>query len=785
MPKQKLLSLLLIAMLLVPLFPTQAAAFNPELIITDEDMQAWNTMSRGDIQAFLEAQGGALADLVTDDGDGNMKSAATIIAEAAREHQINPKYILVTLQKESSVVRDPDPTQKQLDWAAGYGICDACAKDDPSLQKFKGFGNQVGYAAGIMRWYYDNMRSQSWIRRKNQTFYISGEAVTPQSNATAFLYNYTPHFHGNENFYKIWEQWFNETYPDGTLVRSEADGAIYLIQNGVRRHIKNMSVLMSRFDPELILSVPESELIKHDLGAPLSFPNYAILKAGSEYYLVDYDVIRPFASAKVVRELGYHPDEIIEVSKADIADYTRGESITGASVQDIQGELVQSDSGKLYYVKSGIIYPLVANDVAAIRYPHLTARRIDPTEFTTYTFGTIIGFPDGILIKNDVSAEVYYIENGKRRHIRTADDFVALGFDWNNIHLVSDSVTAAFPKGPVLQASASLRNRLEQRYETDALDDAFIDELPDEAIDSFIRTIDIDSDDKTVNVADVVPTQDEVNAQTPADLMIKTPEASWSFVGPTFDTDIDAYAVVDAASGKILAGKNLDVERQLASLTKVMTAYELLQSGLSLDGVTVYDEQTMRAPYHRFRLADKEMVVNKDLLDALLVSSLNTPAHMLVSQTTYSYATFVERMNDQLQNWGLSQTHLDDVSGLSNDNVSTAREYAQLFANALENHTIKTYLGKQGYEYVEVLDTDMKPMHYDVHSNALMQDSSLPFQIIASKTGYLYESGANLTMLVKRPSDGKAFIIVTLGNPDYDNRFEAPKALTTWALSQF
>ncbi|MEN9378840.1 MAG: hypothetical protein RJB15_518, partial [Pseudomonadota bacterium] len=56
------------------------------------------------------------------------------------------------LQKEQSLVTDDTPTQKQLDWAAGYGVCDACSMNDPSLQRFRGFAIQTRRAAGIMRY---------------------------------------------------------------------------------------------------------------------------------------------------------------------------------------------------------------------------------------------------------------------------------------------------------------------------------------------------------------------------------------------------------------------------------------------------------------------------------------------------------------------------------------------------------------------------------------------------------------------------------------------------------
>ncbi|PIZ92332.1 MAG: hypothetical protein COX83_04540 [Candidatus Magasanikbacteria bacterium CG_4_10_14_0_2_um_filter_41_31] len=66
-----------------------------------------------------------------------------------------------------------------------------------------------------------------------------------------------------------------------------------------------------------------------------------------------------------------------------------------------------------------------------------------------------------------------------------------------------------------------------------------------------------------------------------------------------------------------------------------------------------------------------------------------------------------------------------------------------------------------------------------------MKDKTLSFTIVASKTGYIYESGDNLAMLVSRKSDGKQFVIISLGNPESANKFAAPKVLTEWAMKTF
>ncbi|PLX28228.1 hypothetical protein C0581_03095, partial [Candidatus Parcubacteria bacterium] len=134
---KKIVTIFLLSLLVIPqvLF---AAEFNPNYIISDEEMQNYQSMTRSDIQAFLEEKGGYISNYKTEDWEGTTRKASDIIYRAAKESKINPKYILVKLQKEQSLIEDKDPSQKQLDWATGYAVCDSCSMSDPDIQKHKG-----------------------------------------------------------------------------------------------------------------------------------------------------------------------------------------------------------------------------------------------------------------------------------------------------------------------------------------------------------------------------------------------------------------------------------------------------------------------------------------------------------------------------------------------------------------------------------------------------------------------------------------------------------------------
>ena len=82
-----------------------AVTFNPNLVISDDNMRAYDNYSAADIQAFLVSNGSALATRSFRRHDrGRTAPASTIIYEAARAHRMSPKVLLVMLQKEQSLI---------------------------------------------------------------------------------------------------------------------------------------------------------------------------------------------------------------------------------------------------------------------------------------------------------------------------------------------------------------------------------------------------------------------------------------------------------------------------------------------------------------------------------------------------------------------------------------------------------------------------------------------------------------------------------------------------------
>lgn len=743
-------------------FAASDPVFNPNFLISDEELQDWKSMTRADIQAFLQDKGGYISNFQSEDKEGVRRTTSDIISRASQEHLINPKYLLVKLQKEQSLVTDSDPTQKQLDWATGYGVCDSCSMSDPNIQKHKGFGIQVDSAAAIMRWYYDHVNREPWIKQAFQTYLIDGQSVQPANLATAFLYTYTPHIHGNQNFWNLWQRWFEQVYPNGSLLKATDDATVYLIQDGKKRPFANFSALITRFDPKYIITVPASELARYETTNAISFANYSILKAGSTFYLLDYDTLRPFESQAVVSALGYNPDEIIDVNASDLDGFTIGKVITAEVKTAPLGELLRiKENNKIYFLDEGILHPISDMHIAQANFPHLKERVVAIASLPTAAMGAPITYKDGAVIQVQGENKVYVVEKGKKRHISSEEVFNGLGYKWENIIVTDEFTGLNHPTGEPLY----LRK------------DAVATE-PN-------NSLTIGTSTKTPTNVSAPSSPEAPVSESSASVMVSVPEEKSVYVGKKFDTKVNTYLVMDYATGQILAGKNIDVTRPAASFTKVMTGYRLMQEGVRLSDTTTFNPAEHTSLYPIFRIAAGEKVLNKDLLDAMLVSSLNPPTKMLVDSVEPDEALFIKGMNEQAQAWGLLQTRFTDVAGERADSVTTAREYATLFTQALKDSTVASVLEKKSYSYSELTDVDGKPDHFDTHSNELTEKTNLPFVIRASKTGYLDEAGAGLAMLIERSDDQQQFVIITMGNPDYTHRFVEPEQLARWTTQEF
>ena len=147
----------------------------------------------------------------------------------------------------------------------------------------------------------------------------------------------------------------------------------------------------------------------------------------------------------------------------------------------------------------------------------------------------------------------------------------------------------------------------------------------------------------------------------------------------------ESIYLFDADTGETLVEQNPDLPRCVASLTKMMTALLVLESGTDLNAsITIPDSltpelQSIRANRgHTIGLQAGETVRRIDMMYAMLLPSANDAASVLANDTSGSLAAFAAQMNVRASQLGCTATHFTCPHGLyDGGNYSTAREHGQ------------------------------------------------------------------------------------------------------------
>jgi D-alanyl-D-alanine carboxypeptidase len=260
---------------------------------------------------------------------------------------------------------------------------------------------------------------------------------------------------------------------------------------------------------------------------------------------------------------------------------------------------------------------------------------------------------------------------------------------------------------------------------------------------------------------------------------------------PTAKTDEPApdvlargYVVIDRASGLIVAEREADVARPIASLTKLMTADVVLARGVSPKRVQpiIIDDQVGGSA---LGVKPGTKLTVDDLFYAAFLPSANDAANALADATGLSRAKFVTAMNLRAATLGLPRTSFADPTGIDADNVSTPREFA-LLADAVFNYpsvrryattTQKTLKLLPSKKKITVKNSDFlltKPQYDDVY-------------VTAGKTGYLGpDTGWNLAVAMKSTKGAPhELMIVLFGEPMLKQSVADADALANWAWGHY
>ena len=255
-----------------------------------------------------------------------------------------------------------------------------------------------------------------------------------------------------------------------------------------------------------------------------------------------------------------------------------------------------------------------------------------------------------------------------------------------------------------------------------------------------------------------------------------------SAVLPLKDNDLYALSacLMDADSGRVLYGKNVDEVRAMASTTKIMTLIIALEYGNAEDTVTI-SPYAASMPDVQLNVRAGEQYRLGDLCYAMMLESYNDIAAAIAEHIGMAYAdidindtekrsiddsrkcvsAFAGLMNDKARELGCENTYFITPNGLDAEDENgkhstTARELALIAAYAVKKDDFNVITGTKQYSFCEI---NGKRNCNVYNKDAFLNQMSGAFGI---KTGFTGNAGYCFVGALK--SDGRTFVSVVLGS---------------------
>lgn len=240
-----------------------------------------------------------------------------------------------------------------------------------------------------------------------------------------------------------------------------------------------------------------------------------------------------------------------------------------------------------------------------------------------------------------------------------------------------------------------------------------------------------------------------------------------------------AVAVFDLQSDQLLYSKNADVQRSIASISKVMTAMVILDAQLDMrEEITLIPSDLVGAKQASTRLKAGDRMTRSEFTLMMLMRSENPAAKALARTYPGGYDVFVDAMNRKAQELGMYQTTFSDTSGLDPRNRSSANDLVKMMKVVNSDpryQSIRNFSTAPQYDfYIANYDSGNRTYKGN-NTNRLVREGNYPIGV--QKTGFIREAGYSVVM--ETNVNNRPAIIVQLGASNSENRWSDAESILT------
>jgi len=260
-----------------------------------------------------------------------------------------------------------------------------------------------------------------------------------------------------------------------------------------------------------------------------------------------------------------------------------------------------------------------------------------------------------------------------------------------------------------------------------------------------------------------------------------------------------AAVLIDAHTGTVLYSKNPDDEIPPASLTKLMTMHlvmkEIEEGRASYDEIipVTVESWAQNQPYRSslMFLEPGQIVTLREILLALAVVSGNDAAIAAALRLAPNVNKFAEMMTTEARRMGLKVTRFVESSGISEENMITAAEFASFCRQYLIMHPQSLINFHSVPEFAYPLAANVGEKNRSNPRTIIQKNRNTLLKIFPGvdgfKTGFIEESGYNIALTAQK--NNTRFILVILGAPNTRRgasiRDKDGINLLSWAFDNF
>ena len=231
----------------------------------------------------------------------------------------------------------------------------------------------------------------------------------------------------------------------------------------------------------------------------------------------------------------------------------------------------------------------------------------------------------------------------------------------------------------------------------------------------------------------------------------------------------EGAVLMDADSGAVLYGKNMNKTYYPASITKIMTCLLAMENS-SLDEMVEFSSNAVFGidrGSSNVGMDVGQSITMEEAIYCIMLASANEVAAAVAEHISGSVDSFAELMNERAKELGCKNTHFVNANGLPNEEHYTTPYDMALIARAFNNNgTLRRIAGTANYEIKATAtqpDTFLMPNHHKMYPN---KDYAYE-PVTWGKTGYTVAAGNTLVTCARNNGLDLICVVMKSENPDH------------------